>query len=68
MGINQGKVLYVGTMKKTDKKYLLSYWHINYLEVDATAKCLVDLINKAKTWLNETDGEFVLDPNYYEVI
>ena len=55
-------------MKKNDKKYLLSYWHINYLEVDATAKCLVDLINKAKTWLNETDGEFVLDPNYYEVI
>ena len=68
VGINKGKVLYAGTMKMNDKKYLLSYWHINESAVDSMAKCLVDVINKAKTWLNETDGEFVLDPNYYEVI
>jgi len=68
VGIDSGKVLYAGTMAKIDKKYLLSPWLINDTAVDTMAKCLVDAINTAKTWLNETDGEFILDPDYYEVI
>lgn len=68
VGIDSGKVLYVGTMSNIDKKYLLSQWLINDMAVDTMAKCLVDAINTAKIWLNETDGEFILDPEYYEVI
>ncbi|RGR64144.1 hypothetical protein [Agathobacter rectalis] len=68
VGIDSGKVLYVGTMSNIDKKYLLSMWFINDMAVDTMAKCLVDAINTAKTWLNETDGEFILDPEYYKVI
>lgn len=68
VGIDSGKVLYVGTMSNIDKNYLLSMWLINDMAVDTMAKCLVDAINTAKTWLNETDGEFILDPEYYKVI
>ena len=68
VGIDSGKVLYVGTMSNIDKKYLLSQWFINDMAVDTMAKCLVDAINTAKTWLKETNGEFILDPEYYGVI
>ena len=68
VGIDSGKVLYIGTMSNIDKKYLLSMWFINDMAVDTMAKCLADAINTAKTWLNETDGEFILDPEYYKVI
>lgn len=68
VGIDSGKVLYVGTMSNIDKKYLLSQWFINDMAVDTMAKCLVDAINTAKTWLKETNGEFILDSEYYGVI
>ena len=68
VGIDSGKVLYVGTMSNIDKKYLLSQWFINDMAVDTMAKCLVDAINTAKTWLKETNGEFILDPEYDGVI
>lgn len=68
MGIDSGKVLYVGTMAKIDKNYLVSPWYINDVAVEKFAKCLVDAINMANKWLDETEGEFILDPNYYGVI
>ena len=68
MGTDSGKVLYAGTMVKIDKKYLVSPWHINDAAVEKFAKCLVDAINMAKKWLDETEGEFILDPDYYGII
>ena len=68
MGADSGKVLYAGTMVKIDKKYLVSPWYINDAAVENFAKCLVDAIGMAKKWLDETEGEFILDSDYYEVI
>ena len=68
MGTDSGKVLYAGTMVKIDKKYLVSPWHINDAAVEKFAKCLVDALNMAKKWLDETEGEFILDPDYYGII
>lgn len=58
----------LGTMVKIDKKYLVSPWHINDAAVEKFAKCLVDALNMAKKWLDETEGEFILDPDYYGII
>ena len=66
IGINSGKVLYSGTMKKIDKKYLLSPWLINSAAVETMTKCFNDAINLANKWLNNTEDEFILDPDYYE--
>ena len=68
IGTDSGKVLYAGTMVKIDKKYLVSPWQINDAAVEKSAICLVDAINMAKKWLDETEGEFILDPDYYGII
>lgn len=68
VGIDSGKVLYAGTMAKIDKKYLLSPWYINGIAVESFAKCLIDAIDMANKWLDETEGEFILDPDYYGVV
>ena len=68
MGTDSGKVLYAGTMVKIDKRSLVSLWYINDAAIEKFAKCLVDAINMAKKWLDKTEGEFILDPDYYGVI
>lgn len=68
MGNDSGKVFYAGTMAKIDKKYLLSPWYINNGAVESYAKCLIDAIDMANKWLSETEGEFILDPDYYGVV
>ena len=68
MGTDSGKVLYVGTMVKIDKRSLVSLWYINDAAIEKFAKCLVDAINMAKKWLDKTEGEFILDPDYYGII
>ena len=68
MGTDSGKVLYAGTMVKIDKSSLVSLWYINDAAIEKFAKCLVDAINMAKKWLDKTEGEFILDPDYYGVI
>ena len=68
MGTDSGKVLYAGTMVKIDKRSLVSLWYINDAAIEKFAKCLVDAINMAKKWLDKTEGEFILDPDYYGII
>ena len=59
---------YAGTMVQIDKKYLLSPWYINEVAVESFAKCLMDAIAMANKWLDETEGEFILDPDYYGIV
>lgn len=68
VGNDSGKVLYAGTTVKIDKKYLLSPWYINDSAVESFAKCLVDAIYMANKWLDETEGEFILDPDCYGIV
>ena len=53
---------------KIDKRSLVSLWYINDAAIEKFAKCLVDAINMAKKWLDKTEGEFMLDPDYYGII
>lgn len=68
LGSDSGKILYAGTMAKTDINYLLSSWLINDTAIETFAKCLIDAVDLANKWLNETEGEFVLDPDYYNIV
>ena len=68
IGKDSGKVLYAGTMARIDKNYILSPWYMNNEAIEIFAKCLVDAIDMANKWLDETEGEFILDPDYYGIV
>lgn len=67
VGHGKGQVLYVGTMPFIDKNKLLSPWYINEDAKEAFVSCIADMIEIANDWLNENEGEFVLDPDFYMV-
>lgn len=66
-GHGKGQVLYVGTMPFIEKSKLLSPWYINEDAKEAFVSCIADMIEIANDWLNENEGEFVLDPDFYMV-
>ncbi|MGW8113981.1 hypothetical protein ACVS9P_02160 [Caproicibacterium sp. NSD3] len=67
VGVDEGQVLYSGTMPRIDEKYLLSPYRINDNTIEPFSNCVSNLLKLANTWLDETGSEFIFDPDFYEI-
>ena len=66
-GQNQGQVLYSGTMGKEDVRNLLSPYRINDKAIPLFVTCVMDILKISNKWIDDTGGEFILDPDYYVI-
>ena len=67
-GSYSGAVLYSATMSYIDPKCLTSPHTIQEGAIQSFASCLYEILTLANDWYNETGDEFVLDPDYYQLI
>ncbi|NSW91595.1 MAG: hypothetical protein HPY74_13140 [Firmicutes bacterium] len=67
VGKDAGQVLYSATMPNIDEKYLLSPYTMNECAIDIFSDCIFEIITLGNKWLDETGGEFILDPDYYKI-
>ena len=67
-GSDSGAVLYSATMSYIVPKCLTSPHTIQEGAIQSFASCLYEILTLANDWYNETGDEFVLDPDYYQLI
>lgn len=67
VGGGNGRVLYSATMPLINQHVLLTPQHIIADNVEKYGACISRLVTIATDWLSITGGEFILDPDFYEI-